>query len=505
MEEIQLETQLIQHRFKDLSEEGKNQISQLIEQAKMGNFCMYITSHVDIPSHLYSEGTDEEPFPSTPFVVQKNRLYLQRNWALETQILQKTLDLRKRKIVNTNKNQFLNHLEKISSQLESAQKEAILQSFETPFSIITGGPGTGKTYTAGHFIRLLASAHTPKRPFRVAIAAPTGKAAAHLENTLLKGGDINFSCESTTLHRLLKLKPSFQNINSQTILDFDLVCVDEASMLDPFLLLHLFNSIGQTTRLLLLGDPDQLPPIEGGSFFADMATLFGNKLHLSIRMGDGDLYSFVKKMKEGFFIPNHCAQLLPTMPDLTTFLPNPISSSKPDLNSQFQLDSKCKILCALRQGPFGADSLNHQLFTHYFSQMKRDDWICLPIMITQNEPKLNLYNGTCGFLIRQQHSIDQAYFKTANGIISLSESILPKYELAFCLSIHKSQGSEYEEVLTLLPKGSEAFGKEALYTAITRAKKKVSLFAEEGVLEALLKNTSIKKSGFIDRYRKIMV
>ena len=175
MEEIKLEIELIQHLFKEVSEEGKNQIIQLFEQAKMGNFCIRFKDSCSLPTHLCSEGLDENPFPKTPFVVQKNRLYLQRNWALETQILQKTIDLKLRKISNLRKK-----VNTLSLHLMPAQKEAILHSFQNLFSIITGGPGTGKTYTAGHFIHLLAQMHNKNRPFRVAIAAPTGKAAPHL-------------------------------------------------------------------------------------------------------------------------------------------------------------------------------------------------------------------------------------------------------------------------------------------------------------------------------------
>ena len=137
-----------------------------------------------------------------------------------------------------------------------------------------------------------------------------------------------------------------------------------------------------------------------------------------------------------------------------------------------------------------------------FVEISRKKWIRLfgdPILILQNNPKQQLYNGTTGILIRKS-GVGTAYFSTEDGVRTIAEKALPLFEVAFCLSIHKSQGSEFEEVLILLGPGSERFGKAALYTGVTRAKKKVEICAEESAfLAALVKKTSFN-SGFWDRF-----
>jgi exodeoxyribonuclease V alpha subunit len=138
----------------------------------------------------------------------------------------------------------------------------------------------------------------------------------------------------------------------------------------------------------------------------------------------------------------------------------------------------------LRRGIYGADHLNRLLYQeHQKRGAKR-----IPIMITVNDPQLGLYNGDTGFLELDEN---KAVF---NGR-TYPEYLLPDYEYAYVLSVHKSQGSEYERVMVILPDGSEVFGKEMLYTAVTRAKREISLLAHSGVIEKLVKTPSTRFSG----------
>ncbi|HEY4254717.1 MAG TPA: ATP-binding domain-containing protein, partial [Chlamydiales bacterium] len=157
--------------------------------------------------------------------------------------------------------------------------------------------------------------------------------------------------------------------------------------------------------------------------------------------------------------------------------------------------SSSRILTALRQGPYGADTLNQKLLTYFQQKTAPHEWLALPILVTQNDPTRALYNGTTGVLIK-----DTAYFEGADGLRSFPETVLPYYEVAFCLSVHKSQGSEFDEVFALFPPGSEIFGKEALYTAVTRARKKVTLVSDEETVKALLATSSRTRSGFKERF-----
>ncbi len=487
-----LEQLIVDRMFKQASVVGRPELEQvvfqLLEGAKEGHLCSFINESIQFPDSLCSTGADI--YPSTPLVKQGNRLYLQKNWALESLIRQKVDALLAQAPVGLNLDQLKADLSTFST-LQEAQVKALYMGASTSLTIFTGGPGTGKTFTAGCFIRLLAQG----RPCKVAIAAPTGKAAAHLENALRLQGKLpeGLTCESTTLHRLLKLQPGLQRLYSDWKIDADLVVVDEASMLDPSLLLHLLNAIGPKTRLLLLGDPHQLPPVEGGSLFPEIAANYGHKLERSIRMGDGDLYALSQSILEGNVdaVTFETVDWEKIIDRVCEILPNPIYEKAPDPRMCLEEQKRFRILCALRQGPLGVDTLNQKLVARF---KEKGGFFAIPILIVQNDSKMQLYNGTTGVLIR-----NQAYFLFGDELRMIPEGALPRYEPAFFLSVHKSQGSEFDQVVAIFPPGSDRFGKEALYTAVTRAKRQVTLWTDASTLELLMKVSGKKRSGFSTR------
>jgi exodeoxyribonuclease V alpha subunit len=168
---------------------------------------------------------------------------------------------------------------------------------------------------------------------------------------------------------------------------------------------------------------------------------------------------------------------------------NPVYPTEPDPRQCLEDQKRYRILCALRQGPFGVDALNRNFVARF-----KSGYLAVPILITENQPQLQLYNGTTGVLIRSK-----AYFLQGDELRMIPEGQLPRYEPAFFLSVHKSQGSEFDEVLAIFPPGSDRFGREALYTAVTRAKKKVTLWIDAPTLEASIRSSGRKKSGFMSR------
>jgi len=155
---------------------------------------------------------------------------------------------------------------------------------------------------------------------------------------------------------------------------------------------------------------------------------------------------------------------------------------------------------------FGIDELNRQILSEIRRRIQPGEWWAIPILITSNEPRLDLYNGSCGILIGKSRGgvvlrEGVAYFPDFEKGGIRSFSTLPPFEVAFCLSIHKSQGSEFERVLALFPPGSEHFGREALYTAATRAKKELKLVGDLEILKKMIVKRSLKVSGFTERYR----
>jgi exodeoxyribonuclease V alpha subunit len=428
---------------------------------------------------------------------------------LESSVLQKIEELNKRTPPSFDRSRFLSFLK--WGKLQEDQIEAIEKAYSHSFSLFTGGPGTGKTYTAGSFIRALALAK--EGPLKVAVAAPTGKAAAHLESAIHEQGEIpkNLLLEATTLHRLLRIAPRRERFGTVGSIDADLVVVDEASMLDISLLLHLLSSIAPQTRLLLLGDPDQLPPVESGSLFSELSELMGTRLQHSHRMGQGNLLGFAKAINQGnsssvyeYLSGNEDILWIEksfSLQDrdklvewLMEQLPSPLSDDEPNPQNCMEIQGKFRILSGLRQGPLGIDELNRLIYNRYLSSFR--NWIAIPILIIKNDLRQNLYNGTAGVLIRkcgQRGGV--GYFLDGEGVKMIPEEALPPYELGFCLSVHKSQGSEFDEVLALFLTGSERFGREALYTAVTRAKRRVFLCANRETIEKTLASCSRRISG----------
>lgn len=350
-----------------------------------------------------------------------------------------------------------------SPWLTAEQKKAVENGLAKPLSLITGGPGTGKTFTAAE----IAKAHEGK----VLLAAPTGKAARHLKSKI--------DAPATTLHSLLREKT----------LDADLVIVDESSMIPPNLFLRLFEAIQEGTTLILMGDVHQLPAVEGGSLFADL-------IDLSLIPTTRLTYCMRSDLKE---ILETASQILegkpPSIPllklgfednNLDALYENLWSHTK-DLfpKSWCEEINSFRILSTLRRGPLGVDALN-QFFYEKFAPSATE----VPILILQNDPKTGLCNGDVGVLLNEK----EAFFPENGARFPASE--LPPYEYAYCLSVHKAQGSEYDHVLVLVPEGSEVFGREVLYTAVTRAKHKLEIDGAPTQIERALAQSSRKLSHF---------
>jgi exodeoxyribonuclease V alpha subunit len=168
-----------------------------------------------------------------------------------------------------------------------------------------------------------------------------------------------------------------------------------------------------------------------------------------------------------------------------------------------------RILSCIRKGPLGVDQLNEMVLQRFLEGKKDDDLFSVPILIKENSESMQLMNGDVGYLVAKVSSFKKKRFESSDlahfSSRSFSPLLLPSFEWGYCLSVHKSQGSEYDSVIALAPKGSEGFGKEVLYTAVTRAKSQLLLLGEESTISALLGKSSRKASGISQRLKDGLV
>lgn len=430
-------------------------------------------------------------------VLTDGRLYTQKAWRLIEQIEEQYHRLAKaclRRVMDRQK--VRDTLAALQSQkvLLAEQALAIDHALNAPISCIWGGPGTGKTYTAGWLVKLFLEQHPEAK---IALTSPTGKASANLALSIRKAvGEDCSALVAKTLHALLGIR-RFGQKSQQEELGFDLILVDESSMMDANLTGQLLRQVVPGARLVFLGDPYQLPPIEPGEpFCAFVASSIASNspgfLSISKRQEEGAILQLAAFVKNGdadgalaclqndrsgsiqFF--SHESRLKEEFENVKSLY---ISASG-SINAQFEALADLRLLCPLREGRSGVTAINAEILqlhnqTHFE-----------PIIITKNDAHLALTNGQVGIL-----QGDKAYFECDESVTPyrvIPRILLPSYETAFCLSVHKSQGSEFDEVVLALPEGSERFGRKMLYTAITRAKKCFRVIGSEKTLRACIEN-----------------
>ncbi|MDC7220440.1 MAG: exodeoxyribonuclease V subunit alpha [Spirochaetales bacterium] len=465
---------------------------------------------------------------NSPFVVSENRyLYTRRRKAQEDEFLE-----RMERLFSREKLPLIEGLEDYLPA-SSEVRSACLKINREPFYIITGGPGTGKTTALSGIIHALnkAALQSGREPLRIALAAPTGRAAKRMEQSL---SERNISEEARTLHKMLKIRfdtgePGYDRNNP---LPADLVVVDEASMIDLRMMSLLFDALPSRGHLLLVGDKDQLPSVEAGALFSDFLydsekeghrladkVLLLKKVYRSNKEIITLAGAIIKGEKEetrrileekgeavAFHpFPDRAEKLYRTAGDFYGEHLPPRSrgfeekvthweSCRDEMERWFVCYNERIILCPSRKGLYGVERVNGEVRERLFKGGLHG----IPLMISINDYDLNLFNGDRGviFLFAGEPHV---FFKEADGYRHIPLTYLGEWEESWVQTIHKSQGSEFREVAVMLPEGADKLlSREILYTALTRAKDKVRLYSDISTLEACLdrgvfRNSRIKE------------
>lgn len=431
---------------------------------------------------------------------------------------------------------------------DSAQRRAAVLGLRRALALVTGGPGTGKTTTAARLLALLA---TREPGIRVALAAPTGKAAAHLGEAIGQAArDLQgplaavrprlerAAFQARTLHRLLGWRPRTDRcrFHAGNPLPYDVVVVDEASMLDLVLWDRLLSALGRGTRLVVLGDHRQLESVQPGRVLAEMIAAAGQSDGEAARGQAGPLAGCHVELDRNYRFESHpgisrlaaairdydddaAIQILANkgyaeelLPYSSVQIDNALEQVWPQVMAVVSAPgpaealaalAQVRILCALRRGPYGVEGVNARVESRLRrAGLPAGEWAHgRPVLVTANDPHTALFNGDVGVLLNGKNGRGiTAWFSGPQEPRSVPLAALPSHDTAWAMTVHRSQGSEFESVLLVLPpQAHELAGPELLYTGVTRARSRILLAADEAAVRAACAQRPPRLTRLLDR------
>ena len=498
-----------------------------------------------------------------PLVLFDNLLYLTRQWVDEGTV---ATALRMRLAASAtplpaNADSWISEVFKNGPN--DHQAEAVRKALTHNTTVLLGGPGTGKTYTIAGMLHAFYSEHAlrvsadkPLTPLRVAIAAPTAKAARQVTTSVGLSLSLDHFPQahaesikavtgvSSTIHRMLGWSPGNRGRfahHAQNKLPYDVVIIDEVSMVSLPLMARLLEALAPTTKLVLVGDPQQLKSVEAGAVLPDIASLHVDGIypitklefnHRQAKEGEdkklNNIGELATKISLAGFTAKDADNVLTFIkanhPEITFIaLPESIKDPSKDSHALKQLDSylsgyrsalscaisgdaqealaalaSVRVLCGHREGPYGVATWN-QIVSREVGVPSTRGSIGQPLLNTRNDLRTGLVNGDTGIVIKTDNG-RRVVFATQTS--SFEPSALENIEVAFATTIHKSQGSEFETVIVVVPPvDSPLLRRELLYTAVTRARKHLVLIASEDAIKNAVMSTINRASGLAARIR----
>lgn len=460
-------------------------------------------------------------------------LYLDRYWLEEEQVCGDLLALSVSGAIVE-----LPTFERLFPPGYEEQRAAAEIALSQAVTVLTGGPGTGKTTTVARLLALVceqAELAGAPRP-RVALAAPTGKAAARLgeavaaevENLDAVDRARLTGLRAMTLHRLLGSRPDtsvrFRH-NRGNRLPHDVIVVDETSMVSLTMMARLLEAVRPDTRLILVGDPDQLASVEAGAVLADLvdglsarsdvrvAALrtshrFGESIGAladAIRVGDGN--QAVRLLRAGGEHVEWIESEDPTERLRAILVRHALRVREAAVLGAPEVAlatlNEHRLLCAHRRGPYGVSHWNRQIQRWVSEETGQPVWSewypGRPLLVTANDYGLGVYNGDTGVVVVRDDGL-RAAIAGAAGTLDFATSRLSEVETMYAMTIHKSQGSQADEVTVLMPpEDSRLLTRELFYTAVTRAKEKVRVVGSEASVRSALARRAGRASGLAQR------
>ncbi len=499
-----------------------------------------------------------------PMVRDGERLYFHRYWRNEARIADRLTALVAQRDEQPIDLSAVDRLFVANADDVDYQKLAALLALRHRLLIVSGGPGTGKTWAVSRVLALLLQRNPA---LRIALAAPTGKAAARLSEAIdASRADLELDAErqaripqkALTLHRLLGIHPMSHRPrhHAENPLPLDLLVLDEASMIDQGLMTQVCDALPPQARLILLGDKDQLASVEAGNVFADLCGGLSRcevsaeqqqwlqeklswklplhqdgycladqvvvlqksrrfdsdsgigKLARQINAGDaeGCIETLLRASSKDGLSWQQQEQSMEAI-DYGSFAEDVYREmmEADSVKEAFDLFEKLQLLAAVWKGPLGVDQINQDIERALKQQAglrpEVEHYHGKPLMMASNVYQYGIHNGDIGIVWRDDNSGElRLQIQTAEGMRSLALSQLPHHHSAYAMTIHKSQGSEFDRVVIVLPEAdSPLMTRELLYTAVTRARKKVEIHGREAALRAAVGRRTERMSGLRDR------
>ncbi|WP_445167949.1 exodeoxyribonuclease V subunit alpha [Mycolicibacterium sp. Dal123E01] len=519
-------------------------VAFVVRAVRGGSVCMELASvreqveNDDLPWPAPAEwlaAVAASPLLGSPAVLhlEDDLLYFDRYWLEERQVATDLLAL-----MTTRPQSQSPDIARLFPKKFEEQRRVAEVAMSRGLTVLTGGPGTGKTTTVARLLALLAEqAELADKPRpRIALAAPTGKAAARLREAVQTQVDELEPIDrarleglrATTLHRLLGSLPRtsarFRHHRANR-LPHDVIVVDETSMVSLTMMARLVEAVRPDSRLLLVGDPDQLASVEAGAVLADLveglsarhdspvvklirAHRFGpsiGALASAIRVGDAN--RAIDVLNAGGEHIEWIDTEEPTAALRTVLVPQALRLRAAAVlgNGPAALATleEHRLLCAHRRGPHGVAYWNRQVERWLAEETDAPLWTSWyagrPVLVTANDYGLRLYNGDVGVTVMRD-GVLRVVMAGADGLAEYSTGRLADIETMHAMTIHKSQGSQVDEVTVLLPQtDSRLLTRELLYTAVTRAQTKVRVVGSAEQLRAAVGRRAARATGLSRR------